>query len=116
MLGCCSDCTTDDISISVSQYSSSGLLVDIYDNCINDMILINEVKPVVHRLKCGKACGTDEIVPEFYKVNIINYLCNLFNCIFQCGSYSTAWCQSLIQSLHKKAVCQKLIIIEAFLY
>ena len=86
---------------------------------INYMISINEVKSAVHRLKCGKACGMDGIVSGLYTVNcdvLLNYLCNLLNCIFQGGIYQTASCQSLIQPLHKKAVCQKLIIIEAFPY
>ena len=99
------DYYTEDVILSRGQCGSMELSVEIGDNLINDVISMNEVRSAVYRLRCGKACGMDGIVSEFYNVNcdvLVNYLCNLFNCIFQGGKYPTAWCQSLIQPLHKK--------------
>ena len=71
----------------------------------NDPITITEIQHVLQRLKHGKACGSDGIAPEFYKINckiLVDYLCILFNYIFRGGNYPKEWCHSVINPIHKK--------------
>ena len=77
---------------------------DIFEQ-LQEPITVAEIDHALNNLKMGKACGSDGIGPEFYKVNsnlLREHLYVLFNKIFELKVYPVEWCKSLIYPLHKK--------------
>ena len=63
------------------------------------------VKASLRRAKMNKAAGTDGIPAEFYKYarDVLEQpLTALFNHLLDNGSYPSAWCEGLINPLHKR--------------
>ena len=91
----------DDIDISMTNDQSDESLQLIF----NTPITYDEVDKAINNSKSGKACGSDGIGPEFYKVdcNLLKfYLHALFNKIYELNFYPAEWSKSLIHPLHKK--------------
>ena len=99
------DCIT--IVSTTSPITSSNVETadQIIEQILHGPITYNEIDKSLNNLKAGKACGSDGIGPEFYKVNssiLKEHLYILFNKIFEIQSYPTEWSKSLIYPLHKK--------------
>ena len=63
-----------------------------------------EVHDVCHNLKCGKAGGFDELVPEHYKYGghaLSQFLCDLFNSIIACEYVPSNFCVAIEIPLFK---------------
>ena len=97
----------ENIDDCMSRYDGEILLNTntILDDILNAPISIDETKAPLKYMKVNKAAGTDGIPSEFYK-----YTCNtldqpwtaLFNNVLKTGSYSSTWCEGLINPLHKR--------------
>lgn len=66
------------------------------DNCrfeeLDNQITINEIENAVHRLKCNKSCGSDNLLNEFFieSFDILSpYLLKLFNAVLNSGHFPT---------------------------
>jgi hypothetical protein len=65
----------------------------------------DEVMQAIQHLKNGKACGIDGISGEFFKYSspdIVIFLTNLFNNIFDTGEFPSSWSEAIIHPVHKK--------------
>ena len=71
---------------------------------LNVPIDATEIVNAIRHLKTGKAPGADMIMNEMMKCSVnqlLPYLLNLFNAIFDKGVYPTSWEESVIIPLHK---------------
>jgi hypothetical protein len=74
-------------------------------DCLNAIITKDEVVESIKGLNCGKASGIDNILSEMLKAGndaIIDFLVDLFNCVFEKGVYPTGWSKAIIIPLYKK--------------
>lgn len=65
----------------------------------------NEVSEAIKSLKNGKAAGPDGISGEFYKYSppcVITFFTELFNKIFDSGTFPLSWSEAIIHPIHKK--------------
>jgi hypothetical protein len=72
---------------------------------INGDFTAQEVVNVVRGLNNGKACGVDDIYPEFIKFappQLVDVLCNYFNLVLKTGEIPDQWALSIITPIHKK--------------
>lgn len=72
---------------------------------INGDFTAQEVAKVVKGLTNGKACGDDDIYPEFIKCappRFLDVLCNLFNLVLKTGVIPDQWALSIITPIFKK--------------
>jgi hypothetical protein len=78
---------------------------EIEHHIFNSTITEDEVHLAIRHLKQGEKPRPDEIIPEFflYSIAIITpILIRLFNKIFASGEFPSAWCESIIVTIHKK--------------
>jgi len=71
----------------------------------SDAISRAEVCASIGNLKSGKSAGPDMIVSEMLKHGgdlVVDYLVNLFNRLFDSGSFPVEWSKSIIVPIHKK--------------
>lgn len=76
-------------------------------NCdaLNAPISTNEIRTAIKALKNQKAAGPDGIIGEFFKNSceqILPFLVNFFNHLFDNGLFPDNWSLSILQPLHKK--------------
>ena len=72
---------------------------------LNSDISYAEIFKACRELSVGKSGGSDFVLNEFFKYGInemANYLCKLFNVIFQKGYFPIKWTEGFIVPLHKK--------------
>lgn len=75
------------------------------EHVLNMPISKDEVKLAIARLKNGKSGGLDGIVPEMLKCGdeeSVDFLCTLFNKIFESGIYPSEWSQAIVVPIFKK--------------
>ena len=75
------------------------------DNFLNEPITYEEIIAGIGNLKKDKASGCDGIKAEFYKVNnpnLVYFIQQIFNQIFESGVYPETWSKCMIVPLHKK--------------
>ena len=75
------------------------------DSKLNGPIQENEISKAVRGLKNGKSCAFDLIANEMIKHGmpvLLKPLHNLFNIVYESGSFTKSWNESLITLLHKK--------------
>ena len=68
-------------------------------------ISYTEIFKACRELSINKSGGPDFVLNEFFKYGInemVFYLCNLFNTIFEKGYFPTKWTEGFIVPLHKK--------------
>ncbi|ESO92299.1 hypothetical protein LOTGIDRAFT_120765, partial [Lottia gigantea] len=66
---------------------------------------IEEVTKAIHKLKCDKSCGPDQLWGEIFIegcVILAPVLCSFFNIIFDTGCYPTEWSDIIIVPVPKK--------------
>ena len=71
---------------------------------LNMPILDSEVIWAVKELKCGKSCGEDLVLNEFFihgKDHLVEFITPLFNFIFDSGHFPDQWSNGLLVPLHK---------------
>ena len=71
---------------------------------LNMPILDSEVIWAVKELKCGKSCGEDLVLNEFFihgKDHLVEFITPLFNLIFDSGHFPNQWSNGLLVPLHK---------------
>lgn len=64
-----------------------------------------EVRHAINRLNCGKAGGSDGVIPEMFKFggdDVVHFLTNLFNKIFDSGIYPNDWAKAIVVPIFKK--------------
>lgn len=79
--------------------------MDVDCDNLNMPITENEVFEAIRKLKNGKACGVDNIMPEMLKLtgNVsIGFMTKLFNVIFDEGIYPDEWSKAIIVPIFKK--------------
>ena len=89
----------------VNDFATNNQPDDNLELIFNTPISQDEVDKAISKSKSGKACGSDGIGAEFYKVNcnlLHYYLYLLFNKIYELNTYPLEWSKSLIHPLHKK--------------
>ena len=72
---------------------------------LNCNVKMSEVENIVKCLAKNKSPGIDGIVNECIKMSspvVLPLLCELFNKIFECGTFPDSWCNALIIPIHKK--------------
>ena len=75
------------------------------DHPLNETISVDEVNIAIGLLRNNKAAGPDGLIGEFFKhsaANVVPFLTKFFNVLFDKGLYPDAWCEAIIQPLHKK--------------
>lgn len=75
-----------------------------------DAISREEVKASIGNLKAGKSAGPDQIVNEMLKQGsdvVIDFLVDLFNQLFDTGTFPREWSKSVIVPIHKKGDVNK---------
>ena len=96
-----------DINNDNPQNNFDGEMINDLEN-IDDLdkpISKDEILTAIRKLKNGKAAGPDGLIGEFYKfaaTEIIDYLHELFNKLFDNGFYPNDWSESIILPLFKK--------------
>ena len=76
-----------------------------YIDDLDKAISKEEILLAIRKLKNGKAAGPDGLIGEFFKFassEIIDYLYELFNKLFDNGFYPREWSESIILPLFKK--------------
>lgn len=76
-----------------------------FDETLDSDITLQEVCSALHKLKCRKAAGPDQVINEFLLASeqlVMPFLVKLFNCIFKKGIFPEKWTKSIIVPLHKK--------------
>ena len=71
---------------------------------INGDFTFEEIKAIIKKLKCGKACGLDQVRNEFIKNcpdNVISIVVKLFNIVLKTGIIPDEWCIGVIIPLYK---------------
>ena len=91
----------------ISKYDRGTSLAtnDVLDDILNAPVNIEETRASLRRAKINKAAGTNGIPSEFYKYArdvLEKPLTALFNHLLDNGSYPSAWCEGLINPLHKR--------------
>ena len=79
--------------------------LDCDSDCLNDPIVMDEVRESIKRLKGGKAGGGDEVLAEMIKCSshiLIPYFVRLFNAVLDTGNFPRQWCESTIIPIPKK--------------
>ena len=72
---------------------------------LDEAISEDEVRRALGRLKGGKACGSDNILPEMLKAaegGYITFLTKFFNTVFLNEGYPEKWREAIIVPIHKK--------------
>ena len=75
------------------------------NDVLNAPIIKNEVLSAIKRLKNNKAAGIDNIPAEFFKFSngvLLEPIVLLFNKVFDTGNYPRAWCEGIINPVHKQ--------------
>ena len=83
--------------------SDPGDLPDVEE--LDGVITEQEVRTAIKRIKCGKACGSDKILPEMLKTAgeiVVGFLTKLFNQVFNSGIYPDKWREAIIVPVFKK--------------
>lgn len=68
-------------------------------------ITLNEVQAAIKSLNCDKACGSDEMINEYFieSADILSaHITDLFNVILSHGHFPSAWMEGLIIPVFKK--------------
>lgn len=71
---------------------------------VNCPFTVIEITRIIRRLKCNKACGSDEVLNEFMKncpISCIHIICDLFNIVLNTGIVPTKWCLGTIIPIYK---------------
>ena len=90
--------------ISRYDFGTSLATNDVLDDTLNAAVNIEETRASLRRAKIHKAAGTDGVPSEFYKYarDVLEQpQTALFNHSLDSGSYPSAWCEDLINPLHK---------------
>ncbi len=72
---------------------------------INQPFSQDEVNRAIRKIKNGKACGPDDIYPEFIKyapAEATEVFTDLFNLVLKTGNVPDAWATAIINPIHKK--------------
>ena len=80
-------------------------LLEEPDHPLNGKISEDEVVRSIRNLKAGKSCGLDDVLAEMLKAggrDIVIFLTELFNAIFEKGYYPKEWAKAIIIPIHKK--------------
>ena len=96
-----------DIEDFIAQYKEGSVLNTncVLDDILNAPIKLEETLASLKRMKTNKAAGTDGIPVELYKYcgDILSQpLTALFNHVMNTSSYPGAWCEGVINPLHKR--------------
>lgn len=72
---------------------------------LDNDITVEEVHNSIKAVKSNKAPGPDGLIGELYKhssLAMVQFLTRYFNKLFVTGTFPSAWCEALLQPLHKK--------------
>ena len=97
--------TVEDEVNSYRDSNNMGGNVDDTDNLLNVRITEQEVLNSLMRLKSGKAAGPDGLPSDIYKhsaIVILPLLVEIFNFIFDSGSFPSEWSGAIIIPIFKK--------------
>ena len=86
---------------------------------LNEEITELEVQKAIKKLKCGKACGLDEITAEMLKAggqDVVLFLTRMFNVLLEKGIYPQDWAEAIVTPIHKKGNTEHVDNYRGYLY
>ena len=95
----------DSISDDVEENNNLPEEEEHHEPLFNDPISVEEVIAGIKHLKLGKSAGSDKIIAEMLRdasFEIVNFLADLFNTLFESGNFPLDWAKSIIIPIHKK--------------
>ena len=96
---------TSDAILQSGEFTNVETDAEIHEVLFNEAISKQEVIASIDNLKAGKSAGPDKILGEMLKhANevVIDFLVELFNKLFDCGTFPLEWLKSIIVPIYKK--------------